>query len=79
MNDKVTVTAKTDTGYFKLSDGSFIHGDYLSNNKVAQTAITTTKKTETTKPAATTTKKQESKPKSEKKNAYTLCCDIVSH
>ena len=79
VNDKVTVTAKTDTGYFKLSDGSFIHGDYLSNNKVAQTAITTTKKTETTKPAATTTKKQESKPKSEKKNAYTLCCDIVSH
>ena len=26
VNDKVTVTAKTDTGYFKLSDGSFIHG-----------------------------------------------------
>ena len=35
VNDKVTVTAKTDTGYFKLSDGSFIHGDYLSDNKVA--------------------------------------------
>ena len=27
VNDKVTVTAKTDTGYFKLSDGSFIHSD----------------------------------------------------
>ena len=65
VNDKVTVTAKTDTGYFKLSDGSFIHGDYLSDSKVAQTtATTTTKKVETTKPAATTTKKQESKPKS---------------
>ena len=63
VNDKVTVTAKTDTGYFKLSDGSFIHGDYLSDSKVAQTTTTTTKKAETTKPA-TTTKKQESKPKS---------------
>ncbi len=62
VNDKVTVTAKTDTGYFKLSDGSFIHGDYLSDSKIAQTT-TTTKKAETPKPA-TTTKKQESKPKS---------------
>ena len=50
VNDKVTVTAKTDTGYFKLSDGSFIHSDYLSDNKVAQTT-TTTKKAETPKPA----------------------------
>ena len=64
VNDKVTVTAKTDTGYYKLSDGSFIHGDYLSDNKVAQTATTTTKKAETPKPSQTTTKKQESKPKS---------------
>ena len=64
VNDKVTVIAKTDTGYFKLSDDSFIHSDYLSDNKVAQTTITTTKKAETPKPATTTTKKQESKPKS---------------
>ena len=64
VNDKVTVTAKTDTGYYKLSDGSFIHGDYLSDNKVAQTTITTTKKAEAPKPSQTTTKKQESKPKS---------------
>lgn len=63
VNDKVTVIAKTDTGYFKLSDGSFIHSDYLSDNKVAQTTITT-KKAETPKPSQTTTKKQESKPKS---------------
>lgn len=64
VNDEVTVTAKTDTGYFKLSDGSFIHGDYLSDSKVAQTTTTTTKKAETTKPADITTKVQESKPKS---------------
>lgn len=63
VNDKVTVTAKTDTGYFKLSDGSFMHSDYLSDNKVAQTT-TTTKKAEAPKPSPTTTKKQESKPKS---------------
>ena len=64
VNDKVTVTAKTDTGYYKLDTGAYIHSDYLSDNKVAQTATTTTKKAETPKPAITTTKKQESKPKS---------------
>ena len=63
VNDKVTVTAKTDTGYFKLSDGSFIHGDYLSDSKTVIQTTTTAKKDETPKPA-TTTKKQESKPKS---------------
>lgn len=50
VNDKVTVTAKTDTGYFKLSDGSFIHSDYLSDSKVTQPEAPTTKKEETTKP-----------------------------
>lgn len=64
VNDKVTVTAKTDTGYFKLSDGSFIHGDYLSDSKIVIQTTTTTKKAETLKPSQTTTKKQESKPKS---------------
>ena len=61
VNDKVTVTAKTDTGYFKLSDGSFIHGDYLSDSKIVIQTTTTAKKAETPKPA-TTTKKQENKP-----------------
>ena len=57
VNEKVTVTAKTNTGYFKLSDGSFIHGDYLSDSKVViQTTTTTTKKQETPpKPAGQTT------------------------
>ena len=64
VNDKVTVTAKTDTGYFKLSDGSFIRSDYLSDSKIVIQTTTTTKKAETPKPATTTTKKQESKPKS---------------
>ncbi len=62
VNDKVTVTAKTDTGYYKLDTGAYIHSDYLSDSKVAQTAAPATKKTETSKPADTTTKKQENKP-----------------
>lgn len=61
VNDKVTVTAKTDTGYFKLKDGTFIHSDYLSDSKIVIQTTTTAKKAETPKPA-TTTKKQESKP-----------------
>ena len=62
VNDKVTVTAKTNTGYYKLSDGSFIHGDYLSDSKIVIQTTTTTKKAEAPKPSQTTTKKQESKP-----------------
>ncbi len=34
LNDKVTVTAKTDTDYYKLADGTFIHKDYLSENRM---------------------------------------------
>ncbi len=64
VNDKVTVTAKTDTGYYKLDTGAYIHSDYLSDSKVVQPAAPTTKKEETAKPATTTTKKQENKPKS---------------
>ncbi|MCM1055348.1 MAG: CAP domain-containing protein [Bacteroides sp.] len=30
LNDTVSVTAETNTGYYKLSDGGFIHSDYLS-------------------------------------------------
>ena len=64
VNDKVTVTAKTDTGYYKLDTGAYIHSDYLSDSKVTQPAAPATKKAETSKPATTTTKKQENKPKS---------------
>ena len=51
VNDKVKVVAKTDTGYFKLDTGAFIHGDYLSDNKVmVQTTTTTAKKPTESKP-----------------------------
>ena len=64
VNDKVTVTAKTDTGYYKLDTGAYIHSDYLSDSKIVIQTTTTAKKAETPKPSQTTTKKQESKPKS---------------
>ena len=58
VNDKVKVIAKTNTGYFKLDTGAFIHGDYLSDGKIViqTTVATTTKKQETPKPVATTPK-----------------------
>lgn len=31
--DEVDVVAKTDTGYYKLKDGTFIHSDYLTTSK----------------------------------------------
>lgn len=34
IGDSVKVIAKTNTGYFKLDNGEFIHGDYLSDTKV---------------------------------------------
>lgn len=34
LNDKVTVAAKTDTDYYKLNDGTFIHCDYLSESEI---------------------------------------------
>lgn len=54
VNDKVKVVAKTDTGYFKLDTGAFIHGDYLSDDKVVIQTTTTT--------VATTKKPAENKP-----------------
>ena len=47
INDKVKVIAKTNTGYFKLDTGAFVHGDYLSDNKVTVQTTTTTAKNPT--------------------------------
>lgn len=59
LNDTVNVVARTDTDYFKLDSGAFIHVSYLSENKIeitepvtAATTVTTTTVTTTT--AATT-------------------------
>lgn len=68
---KVNVVAATDTGYYKLEDGSFIHSSFLSDTKpgaVTTTAEdveeifddedTTTKKTTTKKTTSKTTTKK---------------------
>lgn len=49
--DAVKVTALTDTGYYKLDDGTYVHGDYLSESKPAETTTVTT----TAKPVSTPT------------------------
>lgn len=49
LNQAVSVIAKTDTGYYKIGDGEYIHGDFLSTSKVTSAAVTTPK------PAAATT------------------------
>lgn len=57
--DAVKVTALTDTGYYKLDDGTYIHSDYLSETKPAETTtVTTTAKPtvqDSTTPASTIT------------------------
>ena len=56
INDKVKVVAVTDTDYYKLENGRFIHCDYLSSEKtVIQTTTATTLPPEITTPAAVTT------------------------
>lgn len=72
INDKVKVVAITDTDYYKLSDGNFIHCDYLRNEKaviqttaVATTAATVTAVTSTTQAAQTTPLPETTVPKSE--------------
>lgn len=53
-NDTVTVTAITNTGYYKLSDGSFLHQDFTSSTKIdtnpAPAPILEQQPTTTTKP-----------------------------
>lgn len=34
LNNKVSVLAETDTDYYKLDDGSYVHFDYLNRNPV---------------------------------------------
>lgn len=67
INDKVKVVAVTDTDYYKLDNGRFIHRDYLSNEKtvIQTTVLTTTAATAppvTTAPVASTVKTDSKKP-----------------
>lgn len=63
INDKVKVVAVTDTDYYKLESGRFIHCDYLSSEKtVIRTTTATTPPPETTAPAAVTTANKKQTP-----------------
>lgn len=63
VNDKVKVLAVTDTGYYKLSDGNFIHCDYLSSEKtVIRTTTATTPPPETTALTTVTTANKKQTP-----------------
>lgn len=37
--DAVNIAALTDTGYYKLDDGTYVHSDYLSENKPVATTV----------------------------------------
>ncbi len=50
INDQVNITAKTDTGYYKIDTGAYIHSDYLSAEKIVITTTTATTVAETPKP-----------------------------
>lgn len=49
--DAVKVTALTDTGYYKLDDGTYVHSDYLSKTKPAETTTVTTSAPKQTTPS----------------------------
>lgn len=57
LNDQVTVVAKTNTGYYKMLNGYFVHGDYLSTTK------TEAQKPATSVPFVPTQPTDPSKPK----------------
>ena len=60
---EINIVAATDTGYYKLADGTFIHSDYVSDQKPASTTAATTKKpAETTKPTEEKPSSSNSKP-----------------
>ncbi len=46
VGQKINIVAATDTGYYKLADGTFIHSDYVTDQKPAEatTAATTAPK-----------------------------------
>ena len=66
---KINIVAATDTGYYKLADGTFIHSDYVTDRKPAEsTAATTTAPKKPEQTEETTKKPSSSHPVS---SAYT--------
>lgn len=46
VGQKITVVAATDTGFYKLKDGTYIHSDYVTDQSPVETSETTTTKKE---------------------------------
>ncbi len=60
---EINIVAATDTGYYKLADGTFIHSDYVTDQKpVATTAATTKKPVSEDKPSQEEKPSKPSKP-----------------
>lgn len=53
LNQEVTVIAKTNTDYFKLDNGTYIHADYLSAEYITVDTTVTTAVTKTEQPETT--------------------------
>lgn len=56
VGQKINIVAATDTGYYKLADGTFIHSDYVTDQAPVETSATT-KATKKTESAEETTRK----------------------
>lgn len=59
VGQKINIVAATDTGYYKLADGTYIHSDYVTDQKPASvtTDATITAPKQDKEPEQTTTKK----------------------
>ncbi len=66
---EINIVAATDTGYYKLADGTFIHSDYVSDQKPAATTAAATKKPTTEEKPAVTEEKP-SKPSKPISSSY---------
>lgn len=85
LNDAVTVVALTDTDYYKLADGTFIHADFLSDS---ETVITAAEQSEQTEPPVSETEEEteteteaetetETEPESEEDTEAETDADVV--
>lgn len=65
--DVVEISALTDSGFYKIKGGGYIHSEYLTDNPVSETSVTTTEETvkTTKKTTAETTEKTTSEETSE--------------
>ncbi|MDE6599625.1 MAG: hypothetical protein K2K34_06045 [Oscillospiraceae bacterium] len=57
VGQKINIVAATDTGYYKLADGTFIHSDYVTDQKPTEATQATTTAPKKPDPIEETTKK----------------------